>query len=392
MKKLITMVLCLAMFGTLMAACGSSSSTASTSTSATSAASSSAEATSAEATSAESTSAEATSDAENTTHKIGITIQSLENDYWAGVFGVMEQILTAQGWDYTLVDCDDTPSEQISQIENFVAAGCEFIMVHPSDPDSIEDACAAAREAGVKVMCWDDIMENVDANWVLDNTSLGYYIATPAAEFINENYSEDNKAEVCVIGYPQTPILLERANGMKQALEELCPGKYEIVAEIDGLVATEAQTNVETVLQAHPDCKVFVTIGAGSDIGANEALITNYNAAIPADCAIFSGDATYIQLEAIAARAAEIEAGNETFAEASYCTTGFEGSSALTAEACFDMYCKVIEATEQFATDNTVYRPFVNIDITNVHDYLDTYETIDEEYLVPGYRPADLNG
>ena len=40
-------------------------------------------------------------------------------------------------------------------------------MVHPSDPNAIEDYLKKAREAGIKVMCWDDKMTNTDLNWVL---------------------------------------------------------------------------------------------------------------------------------------------------------------------------------------------------------------------------------
>lgn len=295
-------------------------------------------------------------------YKVGITIQSLENDYWAGVFGEVEKMLKEKGWEYTLIDCQDNSATQISQIENFITAGCDMIMVHPSDPSAIEDVCAQALDAGVKVMCWDDQMENTTVNWVLDNTELGKTIAEPAADFINEHYSEDNKAEVCVIGYPQTPILLERENGILEGLKG-AEGKYEVVAQIEGLEANDAQTNVETVLQAHPDCKVFVTIGAGSDIGANQALLTKYNNEIPEDCGIFSGDATEQQMRAI-----------KKGTEASNTTVGFEGSNTRTAKACVEMYERILSG-ESFEGDaHNIFRPFIVINEDNVDEYLADYE------------------
>ncbi|MDO4788461.1 MAG: sugar ABC transporter substrate-binding protein [Johnsonella sp.] len=296
------------------------------------------------------------------THNIGITIQSLENDYWAGVFGEVEKMLKDKGWKYTIVDCKDNSATQISQIENFINAGCDIIMVHPSDPFAIEDVCKQAMDAGIKVMCWDDKMENTTLNWVLDNTELGIMVATPAAEFINKHYSEDKKAEVCVIGYPQTPILLERENGILEGLKA-AEGKYEVVAQIEGLEANGAQTNVETVLQAHPDCKVFVTIGAGSDIGANQALLTKYNGNIPEDCGIFSADATEQQLKAI-----------KKGTEASRASVGFEGSNARTAKACVEMYEKALSGEELTGDARNIFRPFVIIDINNVDEYLKDYQ------------------
>ena len=38
--------------------------------------------------------------------KVGITIQSLENSYWAGVFGEVKKMLQEKGWDYTILSCN----------------------------------------------------------------------------------------------------------------------------------------------------------------------------------------------------------------------------------------------------------------------------------------------
>lgn len=264
--------------------------------------------------------------------KIGITIQSLKNDYWAGVMGKLEDLMKEKGYDYTLVDCEDNAATQVSQIENFVTKGVDVIMVHPSDPEAIETACKEALDAGIKVMCWDDKMKNTTANWVLDNTELGKEIAKLASEFINEKFTADKKAEVCVIGYPSTKVLLERQNGIEDGLKEYCKDNYKIVATTEGLEAGPAQTNVETVLQANPDCQIFVGVGAGAMNGANQALLQHYGGAgkIPENVGIFTTDVTMQQLDSI-------KAGNE----ATRGIVGFEGSNTDTAAACLAMIEKV---------------------------------------------------
>ena len=85
--------------------------------------------------------------------KIGITIQSLENAYWAGVMTALQEVLEANGAKVTIVACDDSSATQIGQIENFVSSKCDLIMVHPSDAAAVEDTCKEARDAGIKVMC-----------------------------------------------------------------------------------------------------------------------------------------------------------------------------------------------------------------------------------------------
>lgn len=303
---------------------------------------------------------EETSSKENENFKVGITIQSLENSYWAGVFGEVEVLMKEKGWDYTILACNDNSATQIQQIENFIINEVDLIMVHPSDPNAIEDYLKQARDAGIKVMSWDDAMTNTDLNWILDNTKLGYAIGSEAAEFINEHYTEDNNAEVAIMNYPQTPILLERETGILNALEEMAKGKYEVVAQQPALDAQTALANMETILQASPNTKIVCSIGAGGDIGANEAFMTVTEGNIPEDMGIFSADATQQQLEAI------------VNGQATRASVGFEGSNKKTAAAVVDLYERLLN-DEKFEGQNLV-RPLTAIDKSNAADFLADYQ------------------
>ena len=284
--------------------------------------------------------------------KLGITIQSLQNAYWAGVMTALGEILQAAGAEYTIVGCNDSSATQISQIENFVSAGCDLIMVHPSDANAVEDACAEARNFGIKVMCWDDPMTNTDANWILNNTDLGIAIGELAGKFINEHFSAEKKAEVVVIGYPQTVILLERANGIKIGLKNTADGKYEIVAETAAIEANLAQNAMDTILQAHPNCKVVTGIGAGAMIGADEALQIYTGGKIPEDMGVFTTDVTKQQLGQLA---------NPTYPAKGI--IGFEGSDEDTARSAASMFALIL--ADQVGAKN-VFRGVAPITSENV--------------------------
>ena len=289
-------------------------------------------------------------------YRVGVTIQSLENSYWAGVFDEVMKLMDEKGWAYTVLGCKDNSANQIQQIENFMTNQVDMIMVHPSDPNALEDYLAAARKQGIKVMCWDDLMKNTDINWVLDNTKLGYAIGASAAEFINKHFSADNKAKVAVMNYPQTPILLERENGILAALKENAAGKYEVVAQQPAIDAATALTNMESILQAHPDVKVVCSIGAGGDIGANEAFLAKYGGEVPEDVGIFSADATEQQLEAIVK------------GEATRASVGFEGSNKKTAAAVVALYEKLLKGEPLENKD--IYRNLLVMDAANAPEYL----------------------
>ncbi len=292
--------------------------------------------------------------------KVGITIQSLENSYWAGVFSEVEKLIKEKGWEYTILSCNDNSATQIQQLENFITNKVDLIMVHPSDPNALEDYLKKAMDAGIKVMCWDDKMTNTDLNWVLDNTELGYTIGSAAAQFINEKYKDGEVAKVAVMNYPQTPILLERENGILSALEEKAKGKYEVVAQQPAIDAQAALTNMETIFQANPDTTIVCSIGAGGDIGANQAFMTKFNNTIPENVGIFSADATQQQLEAIVA------------GQASRASVGFEGSNKKTAEAVVALYESLLKDVP--VTEHDLYRPLLVIDANNAQEYLADYK------------------
>ena len=283
---------------------------------------------------------------------IGITIQSLQNAYWAGVMTALDEVLKAAGAEYNIVSCNDSSATQISQIEGFINKGCDLIMVHPSDANAVEDICAEARNFGIKVMCWDDPMENTDANWILSNTDLGIAIGELAGNFINEHYSTEKKAEVTVLGYPQTKILLERENGIKQGLANTAAGKYEIVASQAALEPNTAQNAMETILQAHPDCRVVAGIGAGPMIGADEALQIYTGGNIPDDMGVFTTDVTKQQL-------GQLE--NPTYPAKGI--IGFEGSDEDTARACASMFALILK--DNVGAKN-VFRGVAPITLDNV--------------------------
>ena len=200
-------------------------------------------------------------------------------------------------------------------------------------------------------MCWDDPMTNTDGNWVLNNTNLGIEIGEAAGEFIDAHYSADNKAQIAMINYPQTTILLEREEGILQGLENKASGKYEVISSQAGLDANQAQTAMETILQRYPDCKIVTGIGAGAMIGADEAFQISTGGKIPEEMGVFTADVTKQQLEHLT---------NETYP--ARVAVGFEGSDEDTGAACASMFALILGG--QLESQN-VFRGLMRITAEN---------------------------
>lgn len=281
--------------------------------------------------------------------KIGLAVQTLGNQVWAQQMDAIQKKAGEDGNSVTVLEANENANTQISQIENFITSACDVIIVNPVDPDAIEDACQKAREAGIKVIAWDEEMENTDINWIIKNYDLGAVIGEQAAEFINEAFG-DETCEVAVLGYPQTPILLERENGILDKLKELAPNAV-VVANQPAINPTEGLNAMEIILQANPDVKVVCCIGGGGAAGANEAFKGLYGDQVPENVGIFSTDLTDETV-------ASMENG-----EFNRMCVAITGNPYVCGEEIYDIAIRVANGEEM---DQNVYRDLIPVTIDNL--------------------------
>ncbi len=230
----------------------------------------------------------------SSTLKVGMAVQDLSNPTWSGYCQAIQKEIEANGGSMSYVSCESNITRQITQVENFVASGVDALIIHPADPTGIEFSLKQAREKGIKVIAWDDDLENADMAWLIDNHELGYLIGEEAANWINTKLG--GKAEVAILNYPQLPILLERGNGIRDAITELAPGA-RIVAETSAINPAEGIAKMETIFQSNPNVKVVCSIGGGGAVGANEA--AKAAGKNTPDFGIFAADATQPELSSI---------------------------------------------------------------------------------------------
>ncbi|MDF7799478.1 sugar ABC transporter substrate-binding protein [Pontiellaceae bacterium B1224] len=281
--------------------------------------------------------------------KIGMTVQDLSNPTWSGYCQAIQKEAKANGAKMSYVACESNVSKQMEQIENFVARGMDVIIVHPADPAGIESACKEARDRGVKVIAWDDDLENADMRWLIDNYDLGYQVGKEAAEFIKKEHG--GKAEVAILNYPQLPVLLARGNGIREAITELSPDST-IVAETSAINPDEGITKMETIFQSNPNVKVVCCIGGGGSVGANEAV--KAAGKDTDDFGVFAVDATKPELEAIQ---------NGEAVKMSVIVTGTDEDVAST------VYGFVAQLANGEEIPPRVYRKLIPVTIDNVDKY-----------------------
>ncbi|MEV8339706.1 sugar ABC transporter substrate-binding protein [Leucobacter sp. NPDC077196] len=233
----------------------------------------------------------------DTEFSVGVTFSDLSNPVWAELVQEAQSYGAEEGVEVNYVDAKSDAATQVTQIENFIQQDVDAIIICAVDSESLKTATQKAQDAGIKIVGYTQVLDNYDAQYLVDAYETGYANGEAAAEWINENYGDEDVVEWALMDLPTFPEIIDRANGIKDAVEEIAPNA-ELVATNSALTAEEGVTNAENFLQANPDLKMIATIGGGGAQGGNEGVkasgITDFDS-----FGLFGIDATQIEIENI---------------------------------------------------------------------------------------------
>jgi len=232
---------------------------------------------------------------ENTS--VGITFSDLSNPVWAELVQEAQEYGSEKGLTVNYVDARNDAAAQVTQIENFIQQGVGTIIVCAVDANAIADVTKKAQDAGIKVVGYTQVLENYDAQYLVDAYNTGYANGEAAAKWINDNFDSSETVEWALMDLPRFPEIIDRANGIKEAVAELAPNA-KLVATAPALTAEDGVANAENFLQANPNLKMIATIGGGGAVGGNEGVkssgITDYDS-----FGLFGIDATENEIQNI---------------------------------------------------------------------------------------------
>ena len=285
-------------------------------------------------------------------YTVGMTL-NLGNLTWAELAESAKAHGKELGMNVTVQNSNDDATTQVSQIENFIQANVDAIIVAAVESNFVEDVCKEAQNAGIKVIAYTQVIENADAEYLVDAYNTGYACGKRAAEWIKEVYG-DEPIEWALEDLPKYPEIIDRANGIKEAIEELAPNA-ELVATQPAEVMEDGQKNAENFMQSHPDIKVICSIGSGGGAGANEGVKSYISEDEYDKFGIFGIDATEQEIM-------NIINGDPQKSSVSL------GGGAKHGEMLIDIAENFREGVEQ---DKEQYMPITVIDSSNAQEYYD---------------------
>src|ERR1700722_6029868 len=194
---------------------------------------------------------------------VGISLGSLGNPGFVLIAAVAKAELqkinpnvsvTVVGYDYDL-------GKQFTQIDNFIAAGGDFIILNPGDPKAITPAIRKAQAAGIYVVAVDTVAEGVDAAVTTDNVQAG----TIAGQYIADKLK--GTGNVIIENGPQVSAVIDRVVGAKQVLAKY-PGIKLLSDDQDGKGSRDGGLAVaQGYLTRFPKIDAIFTINDPQAIG-----------------------------------------------------------------------------------------------------------------------------
>lgn len=197
---------------------------------------------------------------------VGVTVSTLgdpfQNAVVKGVTDRAKQInpnvkVTAVASDYDL-------NKQFSQIDNFIAARVDLIMLVAADPQAILPAVKRAEAAGIPVVAVDVSAEGAKATVQTNNIKAGEM----ACQYLSDKLG--GKGKVIILNGPSVSSIKDRVKGCKEVLSK---GNFEILSDNQNGKATRdgGLAVAQSLMTRFPKIDGMFTVCDQEAIGADLA-------------------------------------------------------------------------------------------------------------------------
>lgn len=146
---------------------------------------------------------------------IGISVGLLGNPFFVATIKGIEDRAKEINPDVavTSVSADYDLNKQVSQIDNFIAAGVDIIMLNAVDAAAIAPAVKRAQNAGIVVAAFDVSAPGSDVTVMTDNVDAG----RKACQYIVDALG--GSGHVIIINGPQSSSIIDRVAGCQEVFE-----------------------------------------------------------------------------------------------------------------------------------------------------------------------------
>lgn len=200
-------------------------------------------------------------------NSIGISVGLLGNPFFvATIKGIEDRAKEINpNVKITSVSADYDLNKQVSQIDSFIAAGVDIIMLNAVDAKAIAPAVEKAKNAGIVVAAFDVSAPGADVTVMTNNVKAGEI----ACQYIVDQLH--GKGNVIIINGPQSSSIIDRVKGCKDVFAKN-PDIKILSDDQDGKASREGGLDVtQSLLTRFDDVNAIFAINDPTAIGAELA-------------------------------------------------------------------------------------------------------------------------
>jgi ABC-type sugar transport system substrate-binding protein len=174
----------------------------------------------------------------------------------------------ARGYEVLESFAEGRADKQIAEINNWIGAGVKGMTILPLDEKAMQPAIQKAHDAGIIFVSYSDIIPNADGYTVFDSVQGGEMVGEWVAKWINETLGGEAEIASLTADFHETGR--QRIGGAEKKIAELAP-KAKVVNRTEAVLAPEAFTATQSILQANPNVNVILCIADDGCLGAARA-------------------------------------------------------------------------------------------------------------------------
>lgn len=204
---------------------------------------------------------------ENAEIKVGLVISTLNNPFFVTLKEGAEAKATEMGYSLVILDSQNDPAKELSNMEDLLTRGVSAILINPTDSDAVGNAIKMANKAAVPVITLDRGASSgeVATHIASDNVAGGKM----AGEFIVKLLS--GKGSVVELeGIAGTSAARDRGKGFNEALKG--SGVEVVARQPADFDRTKGLTVMENIMQAQPEINAVFAHNDEMALGAVKAI------------------------------------------------------------------------------------------------------------------------
>lgn len=199
----------------------------------------------------------------------------LEDQFMRMLSAGYEAAAKEAGADYREFNCNQDQAKETQTINTYVQDKIDGIAIAPLNQDSSIEAVKNAANAGVKVVLSDSTLKDgsfLVGGFTSDQSQLGSSTGKAARAFLTEKLgaTAEKPIEIAVVCFDS--LLPEKSGARVDGFLNEVKDLVKVVAREDAWEQDKAVTTVDGIMTAHPNVKLIYAANDGGTVGATMAI------------------------------------------------------------------------------------------------------------------------